>query len=170
MSKYNKKSKKITKLLVLTYIVFMFSIILTNGLSKYRTTYANKSTASIAKPIINVVTDTLTVENLHNEEYEWDFSVTNYNNENEINEVALAYKIQINMHDLANIEYKVYKISGQTKTELQLVDGTTQQEFQLTSESMQEDKYCLVIKTADGVTSKSLESNIEINISATQKI
>ncbi len=170
MGKHIRKNKKLAKLLFLIYILFMLSIILTNGFAKFRTAYASKSTAQIARPIINVVTDTLTIEDLHNEEYEWNFIVNNYNSVDEINQVELSYKIKIDMKELVNVEYKLYKIDEETKTELQLVDGTTEQEFELPYESMKEDKYCLIIKTADGISTESIQSNIIINVSATQKI
>lgn len=164
-----KKSKKIRKLLLLIYVIFLLSIILNNGLSKYRSTYANKTSAEIAKPIINVVTENeLSIDNLHNEEVEWNFTVNNYTDE-EINQISLTYKIKIDKGNLTDLQYVLYKIEDdETRTEITMNDNETAEAFELSNVQTQEDKYCLVIKTTDEITQKGLEGNINISVTATQ--
>lgn len=177
--KHSRKSKKLSKILLLMYIIFLLSIILTNGLSKFRSTYTKNSSASITKPLINVVTpkdeenkEILSIENLHNEKVDWNFSINNYNGEKqhptELNQVALLYKIKINVSDKLNdIEYKIYKVEDGQKTDEISID----EEFELISNSIQEDNYCLEIKTTDKIqTKQELEDGIKISVTANQKI
>ena len=170
MKEKQKKSKKIRKLLLLIYVIFLLSIILNNGLSKYRSTYANSTSADIAKPIINIVTENeLTLENLHNEEVDWHFNVNNYTDEH-VNQIALTYKIKIEKGDLTELQYTLYKIE-EDGTETKIVmseDDITEESFELSNVQTQEDSYCLKIKTTDDVTQKGLKGNINISVTATQ--
>lgn len=168
MREKQKKNKKITKFFILVYIVFLLSIILNNSLSKFRSTYANKTSTEIAKPIANVVTQNdLSITNLHNEEVEWNFLVNNYS-ASEINQVSLTYKIKINKGELKDLQYKLYKIEGETRTELTMENDMTNEELELSNIHTQDDEYCLIIKTTDDVTQKGLKGNINVSIVATQ--
>lgn len=165
--KKQKRSKKLKKLILLIYVMFLLSIILTNGLSKYRTTYGNEVSAKIAKPIIEVKTDPLTIENVHNEEVVWNFSVNNYLEE-EVNQVALSYKIKIGPQNLQDLQYELYKIENETETKIKMsTDGISEEDFNLSNTEIQEDKYCLKIKTGDDVPTFDTKG-IKVETIATQ--
>lgn len=170
MRERTKKKKKFGIILLLIYIVFMLSVILTNGLSKFKTTHSTNAKARIANPIVNVVTETLEVSDLHNEEYELNFSVNNYDDTNKVNQVLLEYTIQINTGNLSNVEYELYKINGSEKTKVELLNGITQQGYELISDTIQEDEYCLVIKTSNTVPEEFIKDNVIVSVSATQKV
>lgn len=171
----DNKIKRISKILILVYIIFLLSVIINNGLSKYRTAYAKDDVKiNVANPIANVVAQSeLEITELHNEEIEWNFIVNNYNgtskNVSAINEVELNYKIEISKGNLENLQYKLYKIDGQTKRELTLSNDVTDEEFELQNGNVQEDKFCLVIKTSDDVDQKGLQGNVNIKLQAIQK-
>lgn len=172
--KSKKKYKKFAILLVLIYIVFVLSIILRDGLSKFSTTYSTNSTAKIATPIINIVNEQehYIIEDLHNQEISYNFKVTNYNSDSEINAVLLAYDLEISLgKDINNnIEYKLYKINGNVENKISLVDGLTNENFKMSFGEKQEDSYCLRLKTLDNTDIAGIEDNISISLTAVQQI
>lgn len=170
-----KKFKRLKVIFLLVYIAFLLSIILNNGLSKFRRTFANETSMQIAKIVVNTVYDTpTTIENLHNEEVEWGFKVVNYNGDKltttDINEINGNYRLQVDLGTLTNLQYKLYKIVNETKTELQLVQGITVNQYPLQNRTIQEDEYCIEIKTTDNVNQSALQGTVKINVIAEQSI
>lgn len=165
-----KKFTKFKLIFLLAYITLLLSLILVGGLSKYKKSYLQtNNTIQIAKAISNIIYDELPeIEDLHNEEVEWYFTVNNFNGNKltttDINQVALNYKIEVNKGELTDLQYKIYRINGENRTEVNINSQT----FSLSNQAVQEDRYCIVLKTTDDVDQKSLEGNIQIDIIASQ--
>ena len=129
-----------------------------------------------AKPIINLIktqADT-SIENLHdNEEVIWNFKVTNCNEDNSINQVLLSYDMQIVIGTTFNdsIEYHLFKKGENgSATEIELINGKTNEGFTMCANTLQEDNYYLKLKTKNGVDIKGIEDNITIKLNAIQQI
>ena len=168
MSNKQRTSKRIGRLLLLIYVAFLLSILITNGLSKFKTAYGNSTNLEIAKPIANLVAENeLSIKDLHNEEVEWNFNVNNYT-DSEINQVLLSYKIKIDKGNLTDLQYKLYKIENGNKQELVLENDITSEEFLLSNTNIQIDEYCLVVKTTNNIDQKGLDENVNVSIIATQ--
>ena len=149
----------------------MLSIVIAGGLSKYKKAYAQPEGIPIAKVVSNIICDGVPqIEDLHNEEVEWFFTVNNFNGNKlsttDINEVALSYTIEVDLGELTDLQYSIYSINGEQRTLVNI----NNQSFTLSNQTVEEDKYCMVIKTTDDVDQKSLEGNIHISIVASQEI
>lgn len=170
-----KKGKRIKRAFLLVYIALLLSIVLIGGLSKFKRIYTNENVMGIAKVITNIVYDTSpSIQNLHNEWVEWDFSVNNFNGEQatttDISNVKVQYFLQVDLGTLTGLQYKLYQVSGQTKTELQMSNNISVLSFYLGNQLAEKHDYSISIKTSDNVNQKDLTGNIKISAIATQLI
>lgn len=163
-----RKILKTYKVLGLIYVIILFIIIVHSQFARITKQYEKKVNVEIANPIAKIVSDdSLTIRNLHNKDLEWNFSVNNHDN-NKISEVLLSYKIKIDKGNLEDLQYKLYKIDNENRIELEINNDKTIKEFMLSNTQIQEDRYCLVIKTTDDIEQEGLEGNIKVSIESAQ--
>ena len=126
---------KILKLYLILFYLFVLSILIITGytFSKYKSETIKTISGDIAKPILIVQKEDIKQINANSNQdnYEYNFSILNYDN-NQYSEVALAYRIVVEVDNDNPVSYKVYDESGNeiefhnNKSNLFLLDNTSQ--------------------------------------------
>ena len=158
----------IKKIVLFIIIIFAFSYNAFNSYvwAKYSTEYIINASTKIAKPIVKIEgeeTKEITVFAPH---ASYLFSIKNYNELEEINEVKMKYYIQIVSEKIELLEIHLYK----GEEEILLTDYKTG-EMELEIGEKQEDEYCLDVKFIGNIEEDLLENvqaNLEIKIHSMQ--
>lgn len=157
------KKKVLFFIIILALVINAFNSYV---LAKYSTEFIINTSAKIAKPIVKVEgeeTKEITVLAPH---ASYLFSVKNYNEKEEINEVKMKYYIEIISDKIELLEISLYK----EEKEILLTDNKTE-EMELKIGEKQEDEYCLDVKFLGNVEEDLLENvkaNLQIKIHSIQ--
>ena len=148
-----KNGKTITLIIVTIIVILLFFTGYSIG--KGMTNVKVNTTTQIAKPIIIVENNpTIDITTIKNTGY-YDFKVKNYNEENQVNQIELKYRIEIISKYDETISFKMYK----NNQEIPLLNNKTQ-EIQLTKNQKEEQNYRLEI-IYDKTKSTSTEEIIQ---------
>lgn len=111
MKKYNVK---ILSFYLILFYFFVLIILLVSGFSysKYKSEQKQLISGSVAKPIFIIQKDDTKIINTNSnlENYEYNFSIMNYDN-NICSDVAIAYQIVVDV-DNSNLIYKLFDEKG----------------------------------------------------------
>lgn len=166
MKKDNLQSIKILKLYLILFYLFILSILLVTGytFSKYKTETMKTVSGNIAKPILIVQKEDIKQININSNQdnYEYNFSVMNYDN-NQYTDVALAYRIVIEVDNENPVSYKVYNEAG---NEIEFHNNKSDL-FLLNNNSQIKQSYKLVVSKAEAPLKAG---NIIVNIEGSQII
>lgn len=162
-----RKNNKGRKKLILSIIILgiICTACTTFVFAKYSTQVLLNASAKIAKPIIKMQGEETREITILSPKTSYSFSVKNYNESEEINEVAMRYYIEIISEKLELLEVHLYK--GE---EIKLIDNKTEK-MDLKIGEKQEDNYYLEVKMVDDVEETLLENiqaKLEIKIHSIQ--
>ncbi len=139
----NEQAKKITYIIILSIVLILFFTGYSIGKTISQTTIQGK--LSLARPIIEVISDSnLKITDIENEG-ECNFSIRNYDEKGKKTEVNLQYTVEIKdsidskLKD--TITYELYKNGDKVELQNQISPL-----MKLTNKSQKEDKYTLKVK------------------------
>lgn len=149
--------KKIVSFIIII-LAFFCNVFNSYVWSKYSTEFIINASAQIAKPIVKIEgeeTKQITVLAPH---ASYLFSVKNYNELEEINEVKMKYYIEIISKEIELLEIHLYK----GEQEILLTDYKTEQ-IELNIKEKQEDEYRLDVEFLGNIEEDLLE-NVQANL------
>lgn len=163
-----RKNNRGRKKLILSIIILgiICTACTTFAFAKYSTQVIINASAKIAKPIIKMKGEETREITILSPKTSYSFSVKNYNEAEEINEVAMRYYIEIISEKLEILEVNLYK----GEEEIKLIDNKTEQ-MDLKIGEKQEDNYYLEVEMVDDIEETLLENiqmNLEIKIHSIQ--
>lgn len=155
-------NRKITLVIISGMVIVLFLSGFSMG--KEMTKVDVKTSAGIASPILKVDNgETLTIGNSEgNGTYE--FTVKNYDEQGNINQVDLEYYIEILTDINKNISFKIYKENN----ELEIQESKTEN-FLMGKNKKQEDKYRIEIICDEERSLSELIQDIQIKVHSEQK-
>lgn len=163
-----KKNNKGRKKIILSIIILgiICTACTTFVFAKYSTEVLINASAKIAKPIIKMQGEETREITILSPKTSYSFSVKNYNEQEEINEVAMRYYIEIISEKFEFLEVHLYK----GEEEIKLTDYKTEQ-MDLKINEKQEDNYYLEVKMLENIEETLLENiqaSLEIKIHSIQ--
>ena len=132
--------------------------------SKYKKSISIISATKIAEPIFEVIKTTSNeIDVLNNNKYYYEFSVRNFNENNEFSEVKLKYDIEfILSQEDAPIIINLYRINNSTEEKIELDNNKTIQ-YEYLDFSQKENLYKVEVMYNNN-SDILLENNLEIDL------
>lgn len=162
--------KKIVSIIICN-LIFIMCFVFT--FSAYKSIKNAKINSKIAKPKVRIVSETVNVEELDLKKYTNEFSVVNYNENNEVSEIDLEYMLSVGFSkENLPISTKLYRINGDgNESEIELnKDFCVNEKFKMKSDNKTEDKYKLEMWF--NLQNSQMPDDVEvmINLKAIQKL
>ena len=107
MMKRLMENKRFKYFLIIYAFFFVFSLTEVT-LSKYVTVVTGEGSISIAKPVVEIVSDETSVSIAPGGSLDYYFYIQNYNSLNEVNEVIIKYNIEISVDNKLPLTYTLY--------------------------------------------------------------
>lgn len=134
--------------IIIVTLIMLISIGLLTTYSLYKSTEEGQAGLSVASPKVRIISEPATIEELDLQTYSNEFSVVNYDENENVTEVGLDYTLSFEATDKkAPIGAKLYRIEDDgNETEMELDENlNTTSKLNFTAGSKQEDKYKLEI-------------------------
>lgn len=162
--KYPVKTRKKKKIVFLIVVLALtYNICIPYAFAKYSSQVVGSANIKIATPIMELQGEETKEITVLNPNISYNFSVKNYNEAEEINEVDMCYYIEIVSKNRKNMEFNLYK--GEEKIEL--IDYKTEK-MDLVKGKKQIDEYYLEAKFL-GEQVQDIYSQVEIKVYSVQK-
>lgn len=162
----NIEGKKKIVLLLIIVLAFFYNVFNSYVWAKYSMQYIINASAQIANPIVKIEGEETKQITILAPYASYVFSVKNYNELDEINEVKMRYYIEIISEKAEFLEIHLYK----DEQEILLTDYKTE-EIELIIGEKQEDEYLLEVKFLENIEEtllENLQANLEIKIHSIQ--
>lgn len=154
MSNQRRRHKLNSKRLIMCFIVTTIMVTILT-LSKYKTTTAKESSAKVAFPAIDLLSDEILDVDINptTEDKELIFAVTNTEEEKRT-EVAMNYTVKIESLSNLPLEFELYTYDNNTKGTENLLqgNGNITDDINFNFNEDKTDTYMLIIKWKEGQT------------------
>ena len=149
------------------FCVFLLCIIISStfmAYSKYKNSHNIKTSSKIAKPILEIVgVDEMQVDVLNEDKHYYEFSIRNFNQNNDVSDVELKYNIEfICSQENAPLIINLYRINNFEETKIELQKNKTIQYEYL--ELNKEENFYRAEIMYDNNSNVIMEDNLEIKL------
>lgn len=156
------KNKLIIFCVFLCCFILIFSTMFVY--SKYKNSISVESKTDIAEPIFEVIkTSPNEIAVLNNNKYYYEFSIRNFNENDDFSEVKLKYDIEFVLsQENAPVKINLYRINNSTEEKIELDNNKTTQ-YEYLDFNQTENLYKVEVMY-DNTSNILLENNLEIDL------